>query len=221
MTSGNYPYSMVDFSIGRDGLPGIDPDAGNTLANAFRNMEAFLPANLNGRDSFATDAIFATYVGRLRPLRSRATCSENLEIERLSRTYSCLGPDPGSHPAEVEGWNEILGTKETIYQGYGVGLFGFDGFGLQVTLADGGRYLVEADLTAVLNYRCDENIRELSCRNPFDAGPRTLDIGPDRTNSPQLNLWVVLAAVAFSFVVTLIWSGVSMTFRILFSHFRS
>lgn len=222
MLHGDYPYPL----IGRRSMnPTLPRPYESKLGALFSEVASQFPVYLNGGEVFATDVVFFTSVGQMRHMRSEdAQCSESLVFDRLSEVQLCIGDNEKEDAAEEEEGNSEtespidLGAyrdsaKEQIYRGYSYGFADYDGFGLEISLGDGTRYIVEADLTDVLGYTCDEDIRQLNCKNYGANRPRVIDIGlePEYGGYNWRSFIFILAASS------VFW----LTFRLLFDGIRS
>jgi hypothetical protein len=191
MTHGKYPYPLVGVN---DFIPSIEERSPDRLGKLVYRMESVVPANMGGRQSFGFRAVFSIYVGELRPFGPRSGCSDDLEFEILSSVYSCMDDSIGDHPAERRLLSDLNTIKEQIYTGFSISLASFDGFGIMVVLGDGTRFLIEADMTDVKGYRCNEDVRELACSSSGSDNPSVINIGPEPDYYSRMS-WRVVASI--------------------------
>lgn len=221
MLHGSYPYPLV----GRRSMnPTISTPYDSNLGTLFTKMASQFPVFLSGGEAFATDVVVFTSVGEMRHIRSDdAQCSKNLAFDRLSAVQLCIEEDQtvevledqegdgvAKQPVDLSAYANT--AKEQIYRGYSYGMAEYDGFGLEISLGDGTRYIVEADLTDVLGYRCTEDIRQLNCKNYSAKQPRVINIGlePDYGRYNWQSVLFILA------VFSVVW----LTFRLSFEGVR-
>lgn len=125
--------------------------------------------------------------------------------------YSCVGDGTGDHPAERRPLTDLITIKEQIYDGFSIFLASFDGFGLMVSLGDGTRFLIEADMTDVRGFRCNEEVRELACSGFNLDSPKVVNIGAEQNYSSRMS-WRVVASIFAVAIVAYILSQLIWAF---------